>query len=116
MAGILKDFTFAIAYLDDIIIFNRKAEEHLNYTKQVFKQLWNAHLSMKLSKCHFFTKEIHYLRHILSTEGIRSLLSKTQAINNMHPPKTAKQVCAFLGLIRYYRKFIKNFAKMDKPF
>ena len=40
---------------------------------------------------------------------------KTQAINNMHPPKTAKQVCTFLGLVRYYRKFIKDFAKMAKP-
>ena len=70
---------------------------------------------MKLSKYHFFTKEIQYLRHILSTKGFRPLPSKTQAINNMHPPKTAKQVCTFLGLMGYHRKFIKNFAKMAKP-
>ena len=70
---------------------------------------------MKLSKCHFFTKEIQYLGHILSTIGIRPLPLKTQAINNMHPPKTAKQVCAFLGLVGYYSKVIKNFAKMAKP-
>ena len=70
---------------------------------------------MKLSKWHFFTKEMQYLGHILSTTGIRLLPSKTQAINNMHPPKTAKQVCAFLGLSGYYRKFIKDFAKMAKP-
>ena len=70
---------------------------------------------MKLSKCHFFTKEIQYLGHILSTKGIRPLPSKTQAIQNMHPPKTSKQVCTFLGLIGYYRKFIWNFAKIAKP-
>ena len=70
---------------------------------------------MKLSKCHFFTKEIQYLRHIPSTTSIRPLPLKTQAINNMHPPKTAKQECAFLGLIGYYRKFIKDFVKMAKP-
>ena len=115
MKGILKDFSFAIAYLDDIIIFSRMAEEHLSHIKQVFEKLRKAHLSMKLSKCHLLTKDIQYLRHILSTKGIRPLPSKTQAINNMHPPKTAKQVCAFLGLIRYYRKFIRNFAKMAKP-
>ena len=115
MAGVLKDFTFAIAYLDDIIIFSRMAEEHLSHIKQVFEKLRNAHFSMKLSKCHFFTTEIQYLRHILSTKGIRPLPSKTQVINNMHPPKTAKKVCTFLGLISYYRKFIKNFAKMVKP-
>ena len=70
---------------------------------------------MKLSKCHFFAKEIQYIGHILSTTGIRPLPLKPQAINNMHPPKTAKQVCTFLGLVGYYRKFIKDFARMAKP-
>ena len=115
MTGILKDFSFPTAYLDDIIISSRTAEEHLSNIKQVFEKLQDTHLLMRLSKCHFFTKEIQYLRHILSTKGIRPLPSKTQTINNRHPPKTATQVCAFLGLIRYHRKFIKNFAKMAKP-
>ena len=70
---------------------------------------------MKLSKCQFFTKEIQYLGHILSTKGIQPLPSKTQAIQNMHPPKTPKQVHAFLGSVGYYRKFIRNFAKIAKP-
>ena len=70
---------------------------------------------MKLSKCHFFMKEIQYLGHILSTKGIKPLPLKTQAIKNMHLPKMLKQVCAFLGLVGYYRKFIKNFAKIAKP-
>ena len=115
MTGILKDFNFAIAYLDDIIIFSRTAEEHLDHIRQVFKKLRNTDLSMKLSKGHFFMKEIQYLEHILSTKGIRPLLSKTQAIKNMHPPKMPKQVCAFLGLMGYYRKFNRNFAKIAKP-
>ena len=115
MTGILKDLNFRIAYLDDIIIFSRTVKEHLNCIKQVFKKLRKAHLSMKLSKCHFYTKEIQYLGHIISTKGIRPLPSTTQAINNMHPPETTKQVCTFLGLTRYYRKFIRNFAKMSKP-
>ena len=59
---------------------------------------------MKLSKCHFFSKEIQYLGHILSTKGICPLPSKTQTIQKMHPPTTPKQVCAFLGLVGYYRK------------
>ena len=50
MTGLLKDLSFAIAYLDDIIIFSRTIEEHLNHIKQVFEKLWNVHLSMKLSK------------------------------------------------------------------
>ena len=53
--------------------------------------------------------------HILSTKGICPLPSKTQAIQMMHPPSTPKQIHVFLGLVGYYRKFIKNFAKLAKP-
>ena len=66
---------------------------------------------MKLSKHHFFSKEIQYLGHILSTNDIQPLPLKMQAIQKMHPPTTSKQVCAFLSLVGYDRKFIKNFAK-----
>ena len=97
------------------LIYNRTTEEHLDHIRQVFKKLWNAQLLMKLNKCHFFAKEIQYLGYILSTMDIRPLPSKTQSINTMHPPKTAKQVCTFPGLVRYCRKFIKNFAKIAKP-
>ena len=97
----LKDFDFAIAYLDDIIIFSRTAEEHLSHIKQVFEKLQAAKLAMKLSKCHFFTKEIQYLGHIFKTKGIWLLPLKTKAIQNMYPPKTPKQVHAFLTLVGY---------------
>ena len=115
MTGVLKDFSFTVSYLDNIIIFIRMAEEQLSHIKHVFEELWYAHLLIKLSKCHFVNKEIQYLRQILSTKGKRPLPSKTQAINNIHPPRTPKQVCTFLALIGYYRKFIKNFAKIAKP-
>ena len=75
MTGMLKDFNFAIAYLDDIIILNNTAEEHLDYIKQVFQKLRSAHLSIKLSKCHYFMKEIQYLGHILSIKGMKQLVT-----------------------------------------
>ena len=115
MTDILKEFDFAIAYLDDIIIFSITAEENLSHIRQVLEKLQTAKFSMKFSKCHFFTREIQYLGHILSTKGIQPLPSKKQAIQNMHPPKMPKQVHAFLGLVGYYRKFIKNFTKIAKP-
>ena len=70
---------------------------------------------MTFSKCHFFTKEIQYLENVLCTKGIQPLPSKTQAIQTMHLPKMPKQVCTFLELVGYYRKFIRNFAKIAKP-
>ena len=115
MTGILKDFHFAIAYLDDIIIFCKTPQEHLSHIRMVFKKLNSANLSMKKSKYNFFSKEIQYLGHILSTTGIRHLPSKTHAIKHMQQLSTPKQVRAFLGLVRYYHKFIKGFAKIAKP-
>ena len=99
MTGILKDFNFAIAYLDNIIIFSKTPEEHLAHIRKVFEKLCSANLSMNLSKCHFFSKEIQYLGHILIAKGIHPLLSKKQAIQQMQPLTTPKQVQAFLTLV-----------------
>ena len=92
MNKVLKDLPFTIAYLDDIIIYGKSAEYYLDHLQQVFHKLQNAKLSMELSKCHFFTKEIQYLGHILSTTGIKPLMSKVEAIKTMQPLKNAKQV------------------------
>ena len=91
MTGILKDFNFAIAYLDTIISSNT-LEEHLSHIRKVFEKLWLAKLSMKLSKCHFFSKKIQYLGHILSATGTQPLPSKTHTMQDMEPPTTPKQV------------------------
>ena len=97
MTGVLKDLPFTMVYLDDIIIYSSTPEEHLQHIKTVFEKLHHAKLSMKLSKCHFFTKEIQYLGHILGVEGIKPVPAKTEAIKAMHPPVNLKQVHAFLG-------------------
>ena len=70
MTGILKDFSFMIAYLDDIIIFGKTPQGCLTHIRKVFKKLRLAKLSMKMSKCNFFSKEIQYLGHILNATGI----------------------------------------------
>ena len=115
MTGVLKDLPFAMAYLDDIIMYSSTPEEHLQHIKTVFEKFRHGKLSMKLSKCHFFAKEIQYLGHILGMEGIKPVPAKTEAIKAMHPPVNLKQVHAFLRLVGYYQKFIKNFARIAKP-
>ena len=116
MTGILKDFPFTIAYLDDIIIFSKTPQEYLSHIHMVLEKLKSANLSVKKSKCSFFSKEIlQYLGHTLSATGIQPLPAKTHAIQNMKLPTTPKQVRAFLGLVGYYWKFIKGFTKIAKP-
>ena len=92
MTGILKDFNFTKAYLNNILISSKSPQEHLSHIRKVFKKLRSAKLSMKMSKYNFFSKEIQYLGHILSGTGIRPLPSKTHAIQHMQPPTMPKQV------------------------
>ena len=74
---VLQDCSeFTMAYLDDIIIFSRSECEHLKHIKIIFQKLIDAGLKLKESKCDFFKKEIHYLEHIISSEGIHPLPEK----------------------------------------
>ena len=114
MTGVLKDFPFTIAYLDDTIMFSRTAKGTPRPQQASFQKIIDCSLVNETQVMTLLHQEIQYLGHILSTTGTRPLPSKTQIINNMHPPKTAKQVCAFLGLVGYYWKSIKDFAKMAK--
>ena len=105
MNKVLKDLSFAITYLDDIIIYSKTAEEDLKH----FPQTLQCRTIYKIEQCHFFANEIQYLGHVLSIIGIKPLPSKTAAIKLMKPPNSAKQVRAFFGLVCYH-KFIKSLA------
>ena len=75
--AVLQDCSeFAMAYLDDIIIFSRNEHEHLKHIQIIFQKLIDAGLKLKESKCDFFKKEIHYLGHLISSEGIHPLPEK----------------------------------------
>ena len=103
-----------MGYLDDIIIFSRSEEEHLDHIEQVFKRLEEAGLKLSLEKCSFFKKHIQYLRHLLSEEGIQPLPEKLESIAKMPRLKNQKEVKQFLGLIGYYRKFVPRFADISR--
>ena len=72
MNKVLKGLKFAMMYLDDIIIFSQDELQHLEHLEIAFSRLREAGLKMKHSKCDFFKSEIHYLRHLISPEGISS--------------------------------------------
>ena len=115
MNKVLTGLNFAIAYLDDIIIFSKTPEEHLKHIKIVLQRLQEANLKMKKSKCSFFKKELHYLGHLLTTSGLKPQPEKVKAISELKPPTTPKGVRAFLGMVGYYRKFINRFADAARP-
>ena len=70
---------------------------------------------MKKNKCCFFKRELHYLGHLLTTEGIKPQPEKVKAISERKPPSTSKGVREFVGMVGYYRKFINRFADAARP-
>ena len=107
---VLTDSNFGIGYLDDIIIFSKTEEEHLQHLEEIFDHLRKAGLKLKLQKCSFFKKHIQYLGHLISDEGIQPLPEKLESIAKMPTLQNAKQVKQFLGLVGYYRKFVPRFS------
>lgn len=117
MDNVLKELqgTICLVYLDDIIIFSTSLQEHIENLKKVFHKLRTANLKVQLDKSEFLKKEIAFLGHLVTTNGIRPNPDKVQAIMNFPIPRTTKEIKSFLGLLGYYRKFIKDFAKLTKP-
>ena len=115
MNKVLEGLSFAMTYLDDIIIFSDNELDHLEHLEIIFDKLKEAGLKMKHSKCDFFKSEIHYLGHLISADGIRPLPNKLDSIKHMPVPKDAKEIKQFLGLTGYYRKFVPRFADISRP-
>ena len=102
-------------YLDDIIVFAATWEEHLARLLQVFERLSHAQLKLGAKKCTFAAKEVSYLGHRFTAEGLLPDPSLLAAIREIGPAKTATEVHSFLGLAGYYRHYVKNFAAIAGP-
>ena len=104
-----------LVYLDDIIIYSRSIAEHLYRLRLVLQRLRHDGLKIKPSKCHFLNKNVKYLGHTISAEGIRTDPDKTAVIHQWSAPTNLKELRQFLGFASYYRRFIKLFANISAP-
>lgn len=107
---------FIVVFFDDILVYNSSLEEHISHLRQVFQWLRANSWKLKLSKCKFACESISYLGHVISATGLSTDPSKVQAVMEWPLPLTVKDLHGFLGLAGYYRKFVKNFGIMAKPF
>jgi len=106
---------FCSAYLDDIIIYSKTREEHVQHLRLVLEQLRKAGLFAKISKCEFFVQETKFLGLIVGENGFRMDPEKVKTIVNWKAPSNLTDVQAFIGFGNFYRRFIKDFSKIIAP-
>lgn len=104
-----------LIYLDDIIVTGITFEEMVRNLSTVFKRLQEAGLKLKPRKCTLFAREVEFLGHIISEEGIKTDPKKTTCVEKWPTPKNVNEVRAFVGLCSYYRRFIHKFSETAKP-
>ena len=107
---------FAANYLDDIIVFSRTAEDHMEHLEKIFEALQVADLKIKVSKCEFFKKHVSYLGFLIGETGIHCDRSKVEAINKITTPTSIEEVLQFNRMCLYYRKFISHYSDISKCF
>lgn len=114
---VLKEYIGKICYvyIDDIIIFGKSETEHLENIDKVLSKLEEANLKINLDKTEFLKTETEFLGFLITSEGIKPDEKKIRAIKNIKPPDNLKDLKSFIGLTSYYRRFIKDFAKVVKP-
>ena len=102
-------------YMDDIVIYSRSLKEHNEKLAKLLGQLKTAGLILQPDKCRFLCKEIGYLGHVISQEGVKPDPKKVEAVTLFPCPKGRKNVKQFRGLAGYYRRFIPDFARIARP-
>ncbi|GJZ79643.1 putative reverse transcriptase domain-containing protein, partial [Tanacetum coccineum] len=105
---------FVIVFIDDILIYSKTQEEHVEHLRLVLELLKREKLYAKFSKCEFWLREVQFLGHVINGNRIHVDPSKIEAVKNWKAPRTPTEVRSFLGLAGYYRRFIENFSKIAK--
>ncbi|KAM0006733.1 putative nucleotidyltransferase, Ribonuclease H [Helianthus debilis subsp. tardiflorus] len=106
---------FAIIFIDDILIYSKSQDEHCEHLRALLTLLRKEKLYVKFSKCEFWLQVVQFLGHMVNHEGIHVDPSKIEAITKWKVPQSATKVRSFLGLAGYYRRFIKDFSKIEVP-
>ena len=104
-----------VVYIDDILIFSKTFEEHIQHVEIVLNALREARLQIRADKCVWFARELDYLGHHLSADGIAPTEEKVIAIRKARAPTNLKELRSFLGIANYYRRFVLNFAQIASP-
>ena len=106
---------FCVAYLDHIIILTQNLEDHRKHVRTILRRVEETGLTLKASKCEFYTMETEYLGYTISPKGLRMDEKKIRTIKEWKEPTNVKGIQSFLGFTKFYRSFIRDHSKITTP-
>ena len=115
MEQTLANLSNVVVYIDDIIIHSKDFDQHLEDLENCFNRLQTAGLKLKPKKCHLCRKEVKYLGHYISEDGIRTDPEKCKVVEEWPLPTTVQELRQVIGFFSYYRRFVQDFSKHTKP-
>jgi hypothetical protein len=117
MNEVLRSFIgkFVVLYFDDILIYSKSLDEHIEHLRAVFGALREAHLFANLEKCTFCTDRVAFLGYVVTPWGIEVDEVKIEAIKSWPILATLTHLQSFLGLARFYRRFVRIFSTIAAP-
>ena len=104
-----------MVFIDNILVYSKDRESRDTHLRVVLETLRKERLYSKLSKCEFWLREVSFLGHIVSEEGIQVDPKKVEVIIEWKPLRNVTEVRSFLGLAGYYRRFVKGFSMTEAP-
>ena len=107
--------SFMIVFIDEILIYSKTDLEHQEHLHKALTILREDKLYAKFSKCEFWLRQVSFLGHVVSKDGIFVDPNKIEAITKWKRPTTVTEIRSFLGLVGYYRRFVQDFARIATP-
>ena len=117
MQATMSDFAFQflLVYLDDLLVYSKTFDEHMEHLERLLQRVTETGLKLKASKCQFLRREVTYLGHTISADGVSCESGKVECVQNWPTPTTTTELRSFLGFASYYRRFISGFARIAGP-